>query len=351
MSTKEKETTYKDYLESEEKNAAKASNVSYNNYVQSDSVKQAQDKLNQYTQNKPGAYTSQWQTSLNDTLNKILNREKFNYDLNGDALYQQYKNQYTTQGVQAMMDTMGQAQAMTGGYGNTYAQTAGQQAYQGYLQQLNDKVPELYQLALNQYNQEGENLYNQYGLFADRDNQDYGRYRDQLNDYNTELNRLNEDYRYQSESDYGRFADQLNLQYQQSRDAAADAQWQAEFDEAVRQYNINKGIITGGGSGTGGSGTGTGGSGNNDTLAIQKQLNAMGANIAEDGIWGSETQAAYDKYIGGGSTSAEAIVRAKSAAGAERNDIMRYLQAANKAKEISDDEYVRLMSAYASTGL
>ena len=403
MSTKEKEYTYQDFLESEETKAAaekrkqteasKPSSFSYGTYTQSDSVKQAQDKLNQHTQNKPGAYTSQWQTSLNDTLNKILNREKFNYDLNGDALYQQYKNQYTTQGVQAMMDTMGQAQSMTGGYGNSYAQTAGQQAYQGYLQQLNDKIPELYQLALNQYNREGEDLYNQYGLYADRENLDYNRYRDQLSDYNTELNRLTEDSRYQSETDYNRYMDQynmaygqyrdavgdwqteqdradnnywnlynrdyskyaddLNLQYQQAQDAIAQQQWQAEFDEAVRQYNISKGIITGGGSGTGGSGTGTGtgGSGNNDTLAIQKQLNAMGANIAEDGIWGSETQAAYDKYIGGGSTSAEAIVRAKSAAGAERNDIMRYLYAAKEAKEISNDEYVRLMSAYASTGL
>ena len=85
-----------------------------------------------------GQYQSPWQTQLNDTISKILNREKFSYDLNGDALYQQYKDQYVNQGQQAMMDTMGQAQAMTGGYGNSYAQTVGQQTYQGYLQQLND---------------------------------------------------------------------------------------------------------------------------------------------------------------------------------------------------------------------
>ena len=66
---------------------------------------------------------------------------KFNYDVNGDPLYQQYKHSYMTQGKQAMEDTIGQAAAMTGGYGNSYATAAGGQAYQSYLDQLNDRYP------------------------------------------------------------------------------------------------------------------------------------------------------------------------------------------------------------------
>ena len=212
---------------------------SYKAYEESDAVKQAQALLQQQLANKPGEYQSQWQTQLNEAMDKILNREKFSYDLNGDALYQQYKDQYTLQGQQAMMDTMGQAQAMTGGYGNSYAQTVGQQTYQGYLQQLNDKVPELYQLALNQYNQEGQDLYNQYGLYADRENQDYGRYRDTVSDYYTELDRLTSDARYQSETDYNRYMDAYNQAYGQHRDSVADSQWQKQFDEAQRQYEQN----------------------------------------------------------------------------------------------------------------
>lgn len=50
-----------------------------------------------------------------------------------------------------MQDTMGQAAALTGGYGNSYAQGVGQQAYQGYLQQLNDNVPQLQAQALQTY--------------------------------------------------------------------------------------------------------------------------------------------------------------------------------------------------------
>ena len=235
-------------------------------YQESDAVKQAQAMLNQQLAQKPGAYQSAWQTQLDDTIKKILNREKFSYDLNGDALYQQYKGQYMAQGQQAMMDTMGQAQAMTGGYGNSYAQTAGQQTYQGYLQQLNDKVPELYQLALDKYQMEGQDLLNQYSMLGAQEEQDYGRYRDQVSDYNAELNRLQSQYNAERDYDYskytdnrdfsyGQFTDDRNYQYQQDRDAiadqqwqdsfqyqkdrdaVADQQWQKEFDEAQRQFN------------------------------------------------------------------------------------------------------------------
>lgn len=223
-------------------------------YVQSDAVKQAQAALQQQQEQKPGAYQSQWQQTLNDTINKIQNREKFNYDLNGDALYQQYKDRYIQQGQQAMMDTMGQAAALTGGYGNSYAQSVGQQTYQGYLQGLNDKIPELYNLALQQYQTEGDNLMNQYGLLADRENVDYGRYRDQVGDYNTQLNMLLNQYNNERSFDYGQF-----------RDAAADAKWQAEFDEAKRQYDQQYALANGGGSGGGSGGGGGSNSGDGNT--------------------------------------------------------------------------------------
>jgi peptidoglycan hydrolase-like protein with peptidoglycan-binding domain len=218
----------------------KAPTYTYEAYKPSDAVTQAEALLQQQLAQKPGAYSSAWQTQLDDTLNKILNREKFSYDLNGDALYQQYKDQYTTQGKLAMMDTMGQAAAMTGGYGNSYSQSVGQQAYQGYLQQLNDRVPELYQLALDQYNQEGQDLYNQYGLYADRDAQDYGRYRDSVSDYNAELARLAEDARYKDSTEYGRWSDQTSLDYGIHRDSVADDQWKKTFDEGIRQFDASQ---------------------------------------------------------------------------------------------------------------
>ena len=194
-------------------------------YTKSDDVIAKETKLNEVLNQKPGDFTSDYTEAAKQAMEKFLNRDKFSYDLNGDALYQQYKDQYINQGKLAMQDTIGQAAAMTGGYGNSYAQSAGQQAYQGYLQQLNDKVPELYQLALDQYNQEGENMLNQYGLLSDRENTEYGRYRDTVADWLTER---------------GFAADELHraeeFDYSKHRDTVADTQWNAEFNESIRQY-------------------------------------------------------------------------------------------------------------------
>lgn len=233
-------------------------------YKESDAVKQAQAMLNQQLSSKPGQYSSPWQTQLNDTIQKILNREKFSYDLNGDALYQQYKDQAMTQGKMAMMDTMGQAAAMTGGYGNSYAQGVGQQVYQGYIQQLNDKIPELYQLALNKYQMEGDTLKDQYAVLGAQEEQDYGRHRDTVADWQTETDRLQSQYNAERDYDYGKYtADRdfaygqysddrniaydnfwntQNMDYQKGRDKVADSQWQAEFDEAVRQFNFENSL-------------------------------------------------------------------------------------------------------------
>ena len=255
----------------------------YGDYKQSDAVQQAQALLQQQMANKPGAYNSQWQGQLDDVIGQILNRDKFSYDLNADALYQQYANQYINQGRMAMMDTMGQAAQLTGGYGNSYAQSVGQQAYQGYLQQLNDKIPDLYQLALQKYQMEGDALYDQYAMLGAQEEQDYGRYRDEMSDYAIELERLQNQYNAERDYDYGQwvdgrdfaygqYSDDRAYDYQAGRDQVADSQWQAEFDEAVRQFNFanklgefdpnaNSGSGSSGSGGSGGSGGGSGSSG------------------------------------------------------------------------------------------
>lgn len=273
----------------------------YDEYIESDAVRAAKTNLEQQMAQKPGAYQSQWQNSLNEAMNKILNREKFSYDLNGDALYNQYKDRYVQQGKQAMQDTIGSASALTGGYGNSWAQSAGQQAYHGYLQGLNDKVPELYQMALDKYNMEGQNLLNQYGLLSDREGQDYGRYRDALSDYLTERNFLTDRYDTERNYDYGMFSDNRDFNYTQDRDAVADQQWQAEFDEAIKRFlatsdpatrayyeNYGKEPSTGGANGIGGILSGLL-SGNGGTIAsvISSILGSTGGKI------GGKTSSGY----------------------------------------------------------
>ena len=135
-------------------------------------------------QNQPqqtgNGYQSKWQPQINDAVNQYLKRDQFKYDVNEDALYQQMKDMYVMQGQKAMMDTMGHTTALTGGYGNSWAQGAGQQAYQGYIQQLNDNIPDLYQMALNQYMNEGDQMAQNIGMMMDQEAFDYGRYQDEV---------------------------------------------------------------------------------------------------------------------------------------------------------------------------
>lgn len=199
-------------------------------------------KVQDYEGDEPDGFESRYSTQIDSILNSILNREAFSYDMNEDMLYQQYKDAYMRQGQQAMRDTMGNASAMTGGYGSTYAQTVGSQAYDQYLAGLNDKVPELYDLAYQKYLNEGNEMYNQLGVLQDLDTTDYARYRDTVSDYYTNRdyynNRYNQEYGY----DYGQYQDELaqenweeQFEYQKEQDALAQENWQAQFDYQKEQ--------------------------------------------------------------------------------------------------------------------
>lgn len=199
----------------------------YKPYQESNSVKSARDKMNQYQTYKqskavtdaynsyknlkaPDAYKSKYTQQINDTMNAIANKGEFTYDLYNDALYKQYKDQYINLGKLAMTDTMGQASALTGGYGNSYAQSVGNQAYQQYLTQLNDVVPQLYGMAMDKYNMDMDNLYKKYNMFNDADTKDYGRYRDTVSDYYTNRDFLYNAYNNERNFDYGQFSDNRN---------------------------------------------------------------------------------------------------------------------------------------------
>lgn len=202
-------------------------------YAPSEAVTQAQKYLSDVVSGKPTGYQSSYKAQLDDLYNQVMNREKFSYNMSADPLYQQYKDQYVNLGQQAMMDTSAQAAALTGGYGNSYAATVGNQAYQAYLQQLNDIAPDLYQMALGQYNQEGENLQNQFSMAADLENQDYSRYMQDYNNWLAEREAATNDYWNQYNADYGQYSDMLN--YYTSLAAQENAQWNTDRELAYNQ--------------------------------------------------------------------------------------------------------------------
>ncbi len=134
-------------------------------------------------------YTSRYDDEITSLYEQLRGRGPFRYDSATDPLYQQYVQDYTRQGQMAMRDTMGQAAALTGGYGSSYAQSVGQQQYDAYLQRLADILPETYGMALDAYRAEGEGLSDKLRTAQTLEKSDYERYLDELGQYNRELDR------------------------------------------------------------------------------------------------------------------------------------------------------------------
>ena len=247
-------------------------------YTPGSAVQQAQAYLNQVQSRRPGEYQSQWDGELTELYNRIANRKPFSYDIGTDPVYQQYREQYQRQGRLAMQDTMGQAAALTGGYGSTYGEQVGQQAYNAYLQNLNDVVPDLYNAAYNRYRDEGTDLYNQYGLLSDRENQAYSRYRDTVNDYYSDLSDARSAYDSAYSRDYNQWSDQLSYWSQKAANENS-----AYLQQLAAQSRAR-----------GGSGGGSGGSSKSKETTAQSGKGYIDNTYNKGGVGGVQSKT-YDQ--------------------------------------------------------
>lgn len=298
-------------------------------------------------------YAGTWEDALAEIYNQIVNREKFSYDLNSDALYNQYKDQYTLQGQMAMMDTMGQAAAMTGGYGNSYAQSVGQQAYQGYLQKLNEVVPELYGMALDRYNQEGQDLYNQFAMAGTMRDNEYGMYQDDLGNWWKNVDYLTGrvDTTYgqgyenwynaynmgvdSEQTDHDRTQDNYDKLYvlitttgykPTAEELAAAGMTEAQAQALLNYYNENKPATTSSSGGSGGGGSSGSGS-----------KPAVNSTPTPD----PEPEPEFD---------IEAELNTLISNGASKSEINNYLRQALKSGVITQEEYNAYKDIYAPRG-
>lgn len=139
----------------------------------------ANQKVTELEGSKP-TYQGTFDEQYNQMYQEIMGQKNFEYDLNGDPLWQQYKDQHTRQGKMAMMDAMGQAAGLTGGYGSSFGQVAGQQAYQGEMQKLSDRVPELYALAMQKYDHDQAQLKDKFAVVKGMRDDEYAKNMDEL---------------------------------------------------------------------------------------------------------------------------------------------------------------------------
>ena len=210
-------------------------------------------------------YASKYNNVIQENLNNILNGKKFTYDFNADPLYKNYKEMYSRQGKEAGLSAQATAAGNTGGYGNSYGVTSATEANLAAMEDLSDRIPELYKAAQTQYQNELNNNYNKLQALTTEESRLYSQYRDLIGDYYTDwdnllsgygiaLDKENADrsYNYQKERDavldaqyaeqfaYQKARDQAldaqaaaQLAYQKSRDEAADSQWQQSYQAAL----------------------------------------------------------------------------------------------------------------------
>lgn len=268
-SNKYTEHTQKDMISSSTQKAMKQS------FKTPTAVKEADAWLSTQLQKIQSGKTS-YSDDVRNMMDKIMNREKFSYDVDTDPLFQQALASAMNSGKQAMQDTIGQASALTGGYGSTYATSAGNQAYNAFIEDAYDNLPQYYEMAMQKYQMEGDEMYRQFGMVSELDDKEYNRnlsaydatyqhrnqmwneaytmHRDSVSDafakagiemqqYAQEGNDLYNLYNMSSntyeslyEKDYQSWTDRINNAWKQVEVENTDAWANKNFDEGVRQY-------------------------------------------------------------------------------------------------------------------
>lgn len=248
-------------------------------YQQSKAVTKAQNYLDSVLKAKPGAFKSAYDKQIKNLYEGIMNRPDFSYDVNKDPLYDVYKHNYMTQGQAAMQDTVGNAAALTGGYGNSWAATAGSQAYQEYLQRLNEMVPELENQAYTRYNQEGDTMRQNLQMAQGLRDTEYGQYRDKVGDWQADRSYAQSAYDSAYSKDYNAWMDMLNhysnlagMENSSYHSTQNEKLARDQYNLQLRQYEdalaAQKKKSGGSGGGGGGGGRSSGGRAATATQAV-----------------------------------------------------------------------------------
>lgn len=170
-------------------------------YAPSEDVTAAQAYRDSVAALRPDAYDSAYRQRLAALYDEIEGRQAFSYDPETDSDFAQYARLYRQKGRAAMEDTMGQAAALTGGYGSSYAENAGQQAYGQYMQELMALLPQLREQAQAAYDREGQALQTRYDLLDKQEKADYDRWQDGMSDWEKQLSLAQEQYDSVSQQD------------------------------------------------------------------------------------------------------------------------------------------------------
>ena len=169
----------------------RASNTATTNRVNA-----AQINLNSLKSQMPGEYKSEYGSQIGSTQSELndLTKKGFSYDYTKDNAYQQYKNRYTRGAELASEDATAQAAGKTGGYGNSWASTNGQTAYQSTMAGLSNAVDDLYSQAFDGYTSKKNDLTTRLEALQKQEQLAQDAYNTKLNNYYSQLNNAQNEY-------------------------------------------------------------------------------------------------------------------------------------------------------------
>lgn len=193
-------------------------------YTPSEDVTAAQAYRDSVAALRPDAYASAYEQQLAALYQELAGRQPFSYNPETDGAFARYARLYQQKGRAAMEDTVGQAAALTGGYGSSYAEHAGQQAYGQYMQELMALLPQFQEQAREAYDQEGQALRERYDLLDKQEKADYDRWQDGMSEWEKQLSLAQEQYDSASQQDrklYETLLDHYRSMAQQEQKLAA----------------------------------------------------------------------------------------------------------------------------------
>lgn len=193
-------------------------------------VKRADEAYNYWKDN----YASRLENEL-----AALRNARFTYDLENDPAYQAYKEQYEREGQRAYRNAAAQLMAQNGGNMTSMAQAGAAQQLDYYLQQLNDRVPELQQNAYARFQDEQQRRIDAYDRLMGLGDSDYNRRgyanelaRDYYNEQYDELKNRDAEQRAAAAEEYANSLSQL-----ETKSAAVDAAKDVgRYDDTTSRY-------------------------------------------------------------------------------------------------------------------
>lgn len=180
-------------------------------------------QTNQYSNYLPisaNQYQSKYTDQIKQAADDVAGIKDFSYDPDTDKNYQAMSNAYNRQANNSMRDTVGTIAGQTGGLASSYAASAGAQSAQNYMAQLNDKVPDLYNLALSSWQANNSAKTNKLSTLQGLDNDAYSKFAN--------------DRSYLA----GRNDTMYNRDYTEKRDEKSDAAAQREFEFNAEQQKF-----------------------------------------------------------------------------------------------------------------